>query len=74
MWQDCAHHLRGKAARTTASKGPSKCSMQVLYSFDSGRSLLSIFLGQGDLSQLIAVVNGTNDGSMVRPFVLGFGR
>ena len=24
MWQDCAHHLIGKAARTTASKGPSK--------------------------------------------------
>ena len=50
------------------------CSMQVLYSFNFGRSLLSVFLGQGDLSQLIAVVNGTNDGSTVRPFVLGFGR
>ena len=49
------------------------CSTRVLYSFDSGGSLLSVFLDQGDLSQLIAVVNGTNDGSTVRPFVLGFG-
>ena len=49
------------------------CSTRVLYSFDSSGSLLSVFLGQGDLSQLITVVNGTNDGSMVRPFVLGFG-
>ena len=48
------------------------CSMQVLYSFDSGGSLLSIFLGQEDLSQLIVVVNCTNNGSTVRPFVLGF--
>ena len=49
------------------------CSMWVLYSFDSGRSLLSTLLGQGDLSQLIAVVNGKNGGSTVKPFVLGFG-
>ena len=49
-------------------------STRVLYSFDSGGSLLSTLLGQGDLFQLIAVVNGTNDGSTVKTFVLGFGR
>ena len=33
------------------------CSTRVLYSFDSGGSLLSTLLGRGDLSQLIAAVN-----------------
>ena len=49
-------------------------STRVLYSFDSGGFLLYTSLGQGDLSQLIVVVNGTNGGSTVKPFVLGFGQ
>ena len=65
-------HFRMKSMSAFSKDFLNKCSTWILYSFNSGGSLLSIFLGQEDLSQLITVVNGTNDGSTVRPFVLGF--